>query len=338
MYSIALSQPIEIWDSPRGLHRRCCYPFSMSRSTKAHLLLLAVVFVWGSTFVLIKGALADASPLLFNLLRMSLAAICLGIIYRKHIGHIGRRALLCGAVAGLFLATGYQFQTAGLRLTTPSKSAFITGMTVIFVPLLVAIPPLRPAGTRPPRWNAFVGALLAFIGIVFLTIPARSGFDFHSINFGDVLTLACALGFACHVVALAHFSPGMRFEQLALLQVGSAAVFMAVSMPVFEHPHIHWSGRVVFALIVAAVFATAVAFTVQSWAQQILPATHTAVLFTLEPVFAWLTSWIVLGERLGLRSGAGACLILAGICLTELLPSRIQPTAHETASIIGPAS
>ncbi len=308
----------------------------MSRSLKAHLLLLAVVFVWGSTFVLVKDALADVSPLLFNLMRMALAALCLGILYRRHIGHIERRALLFGAVTGLFLATGYQFQTAGLRLTTASKSAFITGMTVIFVPLLVVLPRLRPAGTHAPRWNAFAGALLAFAGIVFLTVPAHAGFDFRSINAGDLLTLACALGFACHVLALAHFSPRMRFEQLALLQVSFATVFMAISLPVFEQPYIHWSARVMIALAVAAVLATAVAFTVQSWAQQFLPATHTAVLFTLEPVFAWLTSWIILGERLGLRSGIGALLILGGICITELVPSRIQPTAHEGASLTDP--
>lgn len=309
----------------------------MSRSLKAHLLLLAVVFVWGATFVLIKDALAYVSPLLFNLMRMALAAACLGALYWKHIGKIEARTVGYGALAGLFLATGYQFQTAGLRLTTPSKSAFLTGMTVIFVPLLVAIPRLRPGGTRAPRWNAFVGALLAFAGIVFMTTPAGSGLDFRGINTGDVLTLVCAFGFACHVVTLAHFSPRMRFEQLALLQVSFATVFMAVSLPIFEKPWVHWNGRVVFALVVAAVLATALAFTVQTWAQQILPPTHLAVLFTLEPVFAWLTSWVVLGEGLGLRGGAGAALILAGICLTELLPSRIQPTAHETAPITGPS-
>ena len=310
----------------------------MSRSARAHLLLLAVVFIWGSTFVVVKDALADISPLLFNLLRMALAALCLGILYSRHIGHVDRRALLFGAVAGLFLATGYQFQTVGLRLTTPSKSAFITGMTVIFVPLLIAVPRLRPRGSRAPRWNALLGALLAFVGIVLLTTPAHGDLNFHSINTGDLLTLACALGFACHVVALAHFSPRMRFEQLATLQVSFATLFMAISLPVFERPWVRWSPLVIIALAIAAILATAVAFTVQSWAQQILPATHTAVLFTLEPVFAWLTSWIVLGERLGLRSGAGALLILAGICLTEVLPSRIQPTAHEATSVTRSAS
>jgi drug/metabolite transporter (DMT)-like permease len=305
----------------------------MSRSLKAHLLLLGVVIVWGSTFVLVKDALSDISPLLFNLLRMILATACLALVYGRHLGSIGRRAVFSGGLTGLFLAMGYQFQTAGLRLTTPSKSAFITGMVVVIVPLLLIIPKLRPLGSHAPHWNAYLGALLAFVGIVLLTTPARSGFDFRSINFGDLLTLGCALGFSFHMLALAHFSPRVRFEQLAVLQVGFAAVFMAISMPIFERPHLHWSTRVIVALAIAAVLATAAAFTIQSWAQQYLPATHTALLLTLEPVFAWITSFLVFRERLGMRSGTGALLIFAGIGVTELLPSRIQATAHEAAPL-----
>jgi len=305
----------------------------MSRSLKAHILLLAVVFVWGATFALVKSALADISPLLFNLFRMILAALSLALLYRSHIGHIDRPSLLMGAITGFFLATGYQFQTAGLRLTTPSKSAFITGLVVVIVPLLLVIPWLRPTGTHAPHWNAYLGALTAFAGILLLTTPARAGFDFTSINKGDLLTLGCSLGFSFHMLAIAHYSPRMRFEHLAVLQVSFAALFMGITLPLFEHPFVHWTPRVVIALLIAALLATAVAFTVQSWAQQFIPATHTALLFTLEPVFAWLISFVFLGERLGLRSGAGALLILAGIALTELLPQRIQPTAHETAPL-----
>jgi len=152
------------------------------------------------------------------------------------------------------------------------------------------------------------------------------------------LTLGCALGFAFHMLALAHYSPRVRFEQLAVMQVGFAAVFMGASLKVFEHPFIHWTPRVVVALLIAALLATAAAFTIQSWAQQFIPATHTALIFTLEPVFAWLTSFVVLRERLGVRSTAGAVLILAGIGATELLPERIQPTAHETAPLSGSAT
>jgi drug/metabolite transporter (DMT)-like permease len=304
-------------------------PLSRSLSLRAHLLLILVVVIWGSTFVVVKDALAGVSPLLFNLIRMSLAFLCLAIFYRGHFGRMTRRSLLAGLSVGFCLAMGYQFQTAGLRLTTPSRSAFITGMVVVLVPMLTAIPRLRPPGSRAPRWNAWAGAVIAFVGIVLLTTPPGAGFDFHSIGIGDLLTFGCALGFSLHVLALAHLSPRVPFEQLAILQLGFCALLMAVSMPLLEHPWIHWSPQVVMALLVTAVLATATAFTVQSWAQKILPATHTALILALEPVFAWLTSFLFLGERLGRRGSAGALLILAGIIFTEIFPPFVQPSMHE---------
>jgi drug/metabolite transporter (DMT)-like permease len=304
-----------------------------SRPGKAHILLLSVVLVWGATFVMIKSALADITPLLFNLLRMTLGTACLALFYWRHIGRMRRSTVLAGAVTGLCLATGYQFQTTGLRLTTPANSAFITGLVVVLVPLLVVVPALRPRGTHAPRWNAWLGALAAFGGIVLLTLPAHAGLRLSGMNTGDLLSLACALAFSFHMLALANFSPRFPFEQLAVLQVGFAAVFMALSLPVFEHPHVHWTPRVIVALLVAAILATATAFAVQSWAQQFLPATHTALICAMEPVFAWLTAFAFLGERLNLRSSAGALLILSGIAITELTPPRIVSTAHEAAPI-----
>ena len=120
-----------------------------SRSLRAHILLIAVVAIWGSTFVVVKSALADVSPLLFNLIRMTLAFLCLAFFYRGHFGRMNRRSLLAGAIVGLCLAMGYQFQTAGLRLTTPSKSAFITGMVVVLVPCSPPSPPSAPAAPVP---------------------------------------------------------------------------------------------------------------------------------------------------------------------------------------------
>jgi drug/metabolite transporter (DMT)-like permease len=304
-------------------------PPAPSRSLRAHVLLITVVAIWGSTFVVVKDALSDISPLLFNLIRMTLAFACLALFYRGHFGRMNRRSLFAGAIVGFCLAMGYQFQTAGLRLTTPSKSAFITGMVVVLVPLLCAIPGLRPRASRPPRWNAWAGAIVAFLGIVLLTTPPGSGFAFRSIGLGDLLTFGCALGFSLHILALAHLSPRVPFEQLALLQVGFCAAFMAASLPLLERPWIHLSSRVVIALLVTAVLATATAFTVQSWAQKHLPATHTALILALEPVFAWITSFLFAGERLSHRGASGALLILAGIALTEFLPLPIQPSSHE---------
>lgn len=302
---------------------------------RAYLLMLFTVAVWGTTFVLVKDALSDATPLAFNLARMVLAFLVLSVAYRRHWREVSRGQLIAGAVVGFFLAMGYQFQTAGLVKTTPSKSAFITGLVVVLVPLFSVLPKLRPPGAKPPRWNAFAGALLAFAGILLLTIPSGGGLlpDFTSVNIGDLLTFGCAVGFAFHCLALGHASPRIRFQPLALLQVGFCALFMALSMPLAslwgEHPHMHLTLRLCIALAVAAVLATAAAFSIQSWAQSILPATHTALIMTLEPVFAWITSFLVMGERLGLRPASGAILILAGIALTELAPLPHVPTAHE---------
>src|SRR5271167_1071586 len=154
----------------------------MSEKLRAHLLLLGVVAVWGATFVLVKDALNDISPLLFNFIRMALASLCLTAAYWKHLRRLTRETLGGGAVAGFFLAMGYQFQTAGLALTTPSKSAFITGLTVVMVPLLSVIPALRAPGSPRPGWNAYIGALVALVGITLMTAPGLFSRDFSASN------------------------------------------------------------------------------------------------------------------------------------------------------------
>ena len=306
---------------------------------RAYLLMTFVVAIWGSTFVLIKGALADSTPAAFNLIRMTLAFALLGIAYHRYWHTLRRSHIVSGAVVGLCLAAGYQFQTIGLVRTTPSKSAFITGLVVVLVPLFSIVPALRVPGARAPRWNAFLGAALAFIGILFLTAPPGTAGspstvaamlpDLSSINVGDILTFGCSIGFAFHCIALGHVSPRIPFQPLAILQVGFCALFMAISLPFIERPHVHLTPRLIIALVIAAALATAAAFSIQSWAQSILPSTHTALLLTLEPVFAWITSYLVTGERLGLIPAVGAILILGGIALTELVPQPHVPTAHE---------
>jgi len=305
---------------------------------RAYILMTIVVAIWGSTFVVVKGALSDSTPAAFNLIRMTLATVLLAVTYhRSWIGPaptLRRTHIAAGAMVGLCLAAGYQFQTIGLVRTTPSKSAFITGLVVVLVPLFSTVPALRPPGARPPHWNAFLGAVSAFVGILFITAPpAATGSnllpDFSSINLGDILTLGCSIAFAFHCIALGHTSPRIPFQPLAILQVGFCALFMAISLPMVERPHVHVTPRLIFALAVAAALATAAAFSVQSWAQSVLPSTHMALILALEPVFAWITSFLVTGERLGLIPAVGAILILTGIALTELVPQPHIPTAHE---------
>ncbi len=302
-------------------------------------MLVLITAVWGSTFVLVKDALADASPLLFNLMRMGIATAALALLYHRELRRVKRAHLAGGAVTGLCLAAGYSFQTAGLARTTPAKSAFITGMMVVLVPLLCAIPHLRPPSMKAPGAIASTGAVLAFAGILLLTTPPHTLWTdlFRSINIGDVLTLFCALGFALHVLALAHISPRMPLPALALLQLTACTVVMSFALPMFEHPRLHPSLRLLVALLIAGVLATALAFTVQSWAQQQLSATRTALILSMEPVFAFVTSYLFFGERLSARASCGALLILGGIAITELLPQAPHAAAHGGILPVGTA-
>ncbi len=296
----------------------------LSPGALAHVLMLSTVLVWGATFVLVKDALQDATPLLFNLLRMTLAFLVLAAVNHRHLRSLSFRAVLSGIIVGTLLAAGYQFQTSGLARTTPAKSAFITGLVVVFVPLFTAVPALRTAESSGPRWTAAFGALLAFLGLFLLTTPPGTAWNnlFVSINRGDLLTLACAIAFAGHLVALSKTSPGLPAAQLATLQIGVAAVVMLLTLPFGELPHAVFTTRLIVALLVTSVLATAAAFTIQSWAQKHLPPTHTAVILSLEPVFAWLTAMIFFHEHLGNRALAGAAFIVCGIAVTEFLPTR----------------
>ena len=251
----------------------------MPRAVKAHLLLLLVTLIWGSTFVLMKAALQDSSPLLLNTVRMSLAAVLLAVYYRRHLVKLTHPALLSGLVVGVFLFLGYALQTTGLKLTTPSKSAFLTGTSTVLVPLLLVV----FWRTRIHLWRA-AGIFLALAGLFLMTVPAgRQGLiDFANVNMGDLLSIGCAFGFAFQIVFLGRSSQRFPFEQMAVLQIGVAALLMALATPVLEKPHLHLSGTVLAAILITGILGTAVGFTVQAWAQQFTPATHTALIFTLD--------------------------------------------------------
>ena len=291
----------------------------MPRALKAHVLLVLVTFIWGATFVLIKNAIEqDASPLLFNFVRMLLAAVTLAIIFHREILQIKRPVFVAGVLTGIFLWLGYEFQTTGLRLTTASKSAFITGLSVVLVPLFLIL----FWGRRITPWTA-LGVAAALAGLFLLTVPSgESGLgDWASVNRGDLLTLACAVSFGFQIIFLGRATTRYLFAQIGFLQIATAAVLMGFAAPLVERPHLVWSSRVLLAILITSLLGTAAAFTIQAWAQQFTSPTHTALIFSLEPVFAWLTSYLVLGERLGFRAGFGALLILAGVLISELLGS-----------------
>lgn len=300
----------------------------MSRSLKAHILLVFVTLLWGITFVQIKAALVYISPLLFNVVRMVLAASAMCLIFHKDLARLTYKSARAGALVGVFLWLGYEFQTTGLKFTTASKSAFLTGICVVLVPLLLAIFFRRHVN----RWVT-LGALTAFVGLYLMAFPASGDGAFHlsSINVGGMLSLACAVMFGFQIIFIGRAAQKYEFRQIATVQIVVCAILMAVTVPVVEKPYVAWNATVIWAIAVTALLCTALAFSVQAWAQQFTPPTHAALIFSMEPVFAGLASWLLLGERLGFRGGAGAALILGGVLLSELKGSTPAEMQEETA-------
>lgn len=284
----------------------------MSRSLKAHLLLLAITLIWGATFVVIKDSLSDVSPLLFNAIRMSLAFVVLAVAFHGELGKITRTTAAAGLLVGVLLCVGNEFQTEGLKYTAASKSAFVTGLSVVLVPIFLGLFWKRAIN----RWS-MAGVALAFVGLYLVTVPAGLGLNFGSMNKGDLLTLVAAIVFAFHIIMIGHATQAHGWRQITLIQVLVSALIMSVAAPLAEHVHVTWSGRALFGIAITGFLSLALAFSVQAWAQQFTPPTHTALIFSLEPVFAWITSFLVLGERLGWRAGIGAVCIVGGVLVSE---------------------
>jgi drug/metabolite transporter (DMT)-like permease len=289
---------------------------SLSARTKAEAFLVVVTAIWGCTFVVVKGALADASPLPFLAARFVLAGVLLLVILGR--GQVERRTIFPGSVLGLFLFAGYLFQTWGLIYTTPSKSAFLTGFSVILVPLLMMLSGVRMGSAT------ILGGVLGLFGIYLLVAPSGMA----AVNRGDILTLAGAFSFAVHIILVGYYTNKFSFLHLVPVQVLAVGLLSLVALSLVPDQTLHWTGRLVVAILITAVLATGVAFSVQNWAQQYTPAAHTALIFALEPVFAALFSRLVMKEHLGGRVLVGSGLILAGMIVSEIwggtLPSPVE--------------
>lgn len=293
----------------------------MSRSLKAHLLLLAATFAWGSTFIVVKSALANSTPLVFNAARMTLSAVVLCLIFFRQLRSLTVGAFRAGFELGTIMWLGYEFQTAGLLYTSASKSAFLTGISVVLVPLLLAV-----FWRRHVNRYTLAGVCAAFVGLYLLCVPAGQGFSLASLNRGDLLTLVCAVAFAFQIIFVGRSAQHHSFAHLVTVEIAVCAAWMLVSVPIAErHGFIRFTPSMFWALASTALFATVGCFIAQAWAQQFTPPTHTALIFSMEPVFAGLTSFFLLGERLGARGLFGATLILAGVLASELLGHVQQP-------------
>jgi drug/metabolite transporter (DMT)-like permease len=293
---------------------------------RAELALAFCTLLWGSTFVVVKNSLDHASVFVFLALRFTLAGICMAAFRPQVFLVLQREEIFAGIRLGFFMFCGYAFQTAGLRYTSASNSGFITGSSVVLVPLIFAL-----FWGKRVTWWVYAGTIAAAAGLYFLTVPVTGVVH---LNRGDVLTFFAAMSYAVHIILVGEYAREHSAAALSVLQVLACAALAWLTA--FAAHAIRWqpmrmesTAQLWIGVAVCAVFATALAFSLQLWAQQYTSPSHAAILFTLEPVFAVITSYFVLGERLGWRSIGGAALVLAGILAAELLGPPAAPESPD---------
>ena len=270
------------------------------------LLLVAVTAVWGWTFVVVQDAIAIYGVLPFLAVRFSLAGAALAPIYAAR---LTRRSLLVGGGIGVVLAAGYLFQTTGLLFTTPTNSGLITGLFVVFAPLADRI----LFGVNTSR-QVLLAVGLSLLGMVLLAGGGPEG-----ANWGDLLTLLCAMALGLHIALLSRYAAGHDAGGLTLAQILAMALLFVVVWPFFEPVSLPPPG-VWVALLVTGLLASAGAFLVQTTVQQRIPAARTAIILTMEPVFAALFGYWLAGDRLVAVQLFGAALILSALVIGEVLP------------------
>jgi drug/metabolite transporter (DMT)-like permease len=276
--------------------------------------LVMITLIWGATFVLVKDALADVSTLLFLTIRFAAAAVVLALVFRKDFrqGKIAM-SVRAGVLAGVCLFGGYVLQTVGLRYTTASKAAFLTGFTTPLVALLGSI-----LYRKAPQLAELLGVSIAFLGMALMTIPGGR----FQIGAGDLWVSGCAVAYAFHILVTGRFANQVNMGAFIVTEIATGAAVGAGTFWWAEPPRIQWSPLLILTLAVTGLLATAFAFTIQTWAQRSASPTRTALIFAMEPVFAWITSYLIAGEVLSRRATLGAALILGGILMVELKPFR----------------
>lgn len=280
----------------------------MTSKSRAELALLATTLIWGNTFVAMKFILVDTTPLMNVATRFATAALIFLLIFRKTLFPIPRASVIKGSILGLFLFLGFISQNIGLKYTTASKSAFITGMMVVFVPLLQII-----VERRAPKLGNVLGVVMVAVGLWFLTSPSGSEF-----NIGDSLTIVCAVVFAVYIVYLDVISKEMTTPQLTFLQIASCAVYGWGILLLTETPTFAMSTSSFVALAYLTLLATVLTTYVQTRYQKDTTPTKAAIIFSVEPVIASISAYLILGEQIGALGVVGGALIVAGVLVSEL--------------------
>jgi drug/metabolite transporter (DMT)-like permease len=283
-------------------------PREPSVTLRPILVLVAITAVWGATFVTVKDALQASDTFTFLALRFGLGGLFGVVLAGRALWnpHVWRR----GLILGVLLFGGYALQTAGLETTSPARSAFLTGLSVLLVPFAEVF-----VARRYPRATTLAGAAIALGGLQVLT-----GFRWgESPPIGDVLTMACAAVYALHISVTSHLGPGTSPMALVTVQLLVTAALATLSIPLVEH-RLALTPDYLFAVFITGIVASTLAIALQIWAQSRVDASRAAVIYALEPAFA-----IAWGVAMGFgwpapREWLGGTLIMAAVLLSELGP------------------
>jgi len=279
----------------------------ISKRTQADLAMLIVACIWGFTFVIVKNALIDIGPFLFLGARFLLAFFVLAAVSHRDVLDIHRSTMRAGTWLGLFLFIGYIFQTLGLQFTTSSNAGFVTGVSVVLVPIIYAL-----IYKKRPSLGTTITVLMATTGLYLISVPLGS----FSLSYGDLLVLVGAFGFAMHIILVDYHSyqhNSMAITGIQILFVG--VLCLAIGL-FFEPIPPRLTFNALFAIAVTSVLATALAFLLQNHLQQYSTPTRFAVVLASEPVFAALAGFWWAGERLSKAGLWGAGLILLAMLLS----------------------
>lgn len=282
------------------------------RELAADGILLLTALIWGSAFAIVKNTLDSFPPAAIIAMRYTIATTLTGIFFRKHLKALTRGDVARGALVGLLLCAAYIVQTIGLQYTTAGKNAFLTAVYVLMVPFgcfFLFKQKLRKAN--------FAAAAMMVAGIGMLSLDGEGG----GLNIGDLLTLAAGALFAAHIIAVERCQKKTNAYALIVLQFGFSAVFALLYHLVFERgTTLTFDAGSVGGLLYLAIFSTTIAMSLQNIGQSMAPASHAAILLSLESVFGVIFSCILLGEVISPKMGMGFVLIFAALMVSELTP------------------
>lgn len=279
----------------------------MSKQKKANIGLLIMTIGWGTSFILTKAALNELEVFNFLSFRFLIGAIVSGLIFYKNILKLDKKTMLYGMGVGSLLFSHYIFQTIGLNYTTASKSAFITGTSVVMVPVIAGI-----LNRKFPEMKVMLGAFMALFGLAMMTLNGDAG-----VNIGDALSFVGAIIFALYIIVVGKYTKQVESIGFALVQIFTVGVLSVLTSLVFETPKMPTTGGTIIGIIILGVVCTSGAFIVQNIAQKYTTASSTALIYATEPVFAAIFAYLFVGEILSKVGMLGGLLILLGMLVAE---------------------